>query len=88
MGNCRLRGGAPDSSRAPGVSKREGRHDVSASITSRLAPSEEKVSGQISLYNRQDEKQSDAVCTLGHNGGRACVMLSPVMKPLEYAMKN
>lgn len=54
--------------RAPGVSRGEGRHDVSAGITSSFfflpAPSEAKVSGQISLYNRQDEKQqppSDAV---------------------------
>lgn len=47
--------------RAPGVSRGEGRHDVSAGITSSFfflpAPSEAKVSGQISLYNRQDEKQ-------------------------------
>lgn len=72
----------------PESAKGEGRHDVSASITSRLAPSEAKVSGQISLYNRQDEKQqpqSDAVCTLGHNGGRMSVMFSPVIKTFHYA---
>lgn len=90
LGNCGLWGGAPDSTRAPGVSEGEGRHDVSASITSRLAPSKAKVSGQISLYNRQDEKQqpqSDAVCTLRHNGGHICVMFSPTIKPFQYAMK-
>lgn len=56
----------------PRASREEGRGDVSADITSRLAPSKSKVSSQISLYNRQDEKQkpqSDAVCTLGNNGG-------------------
>lgn len=71
LGNCRLWGRAPDSTRAPGVSKGKRRHDVSTRITSCLAPSKAKVSGQISLYNRQDEKQqpqSDVVCALGHNG--------------------
>lgn len=71
LADSRLWGRAPGSTRAPAVSKGEERHDVSASISSRLAPSKAKVSDQISLYNRQDEKQqpqSDAACTLGHNG--------------------
>lgn len=71
LADSRLWGSAPGSTRAPAVSKGEERHDVSASISSRLAPSKAKVSDQISLYNRQDEKQqpqSDAACTLGHNG--------------------
>lgn len=55
-----------------------------------LARSEAKVSGQISLYNRQDEKQqpqSHAVCTLRHNEGRVCVMFSLEIKLLHCAPK-
>lgn len=69
--------------------QREERHDVSAGITSRWAPSKAKVSGQISSYNGQDDKrqpQSDAVLNLIDTiGGCICGTFS-LIKPsnLEF----
>lgn len=68
-GECVLQGETPTHSAR--VSEQEGRHDVSASITSPLAPSKARVSDYISSYNMHDENQcpaSDTVCRLGHNG--------------------
>lgn len=92
LGDCRQWGGAPGCTRAPEASTEEGRQAVSSNITSCLAPSKAKVSGQISLYNRQDQKKkkktqtqsypAEQVDTMGAlHAGRVCCHVSVGTRP-------
>lgn len=79
LGDCRLRGRAPGSTRAPTVSEERvmgvgGEAVMTCRPASRHAgaPSEPKGSDQIRSCNGCDEKQqvqSDASCAQRHNGG-------------------
>lgn len=75
LGNCRLWGREPDSTSALAVSGGwgwGGRQDVSACITSRWAPSEAKVSGQITSHNGRDHKRQPQSHAPLHTEGEMC----------------
>lgn len=79
LGNCRQWGRAPDSTRAPRVIK--GRDVMMCQPASHhvwLPARRRSPAKSVYIIDRMEKQQmqSDAVCTLGHNGDYRCVMFS------------